>query len=94
MKSAAMATRTQGNESSLRTAPGEWIDIAHTTRAENTREVTLLNFVFWPADRIYFKLFPRSEQELDRIIKNQHRSESPIAQKLAIVTRYQTAAAM
>jgi hypothetical protein len=54
-------------DSSLRMVPNEWGDFAHTYRAENSPQVTILNFVFRPADKVYFRLYPRSEEEQDRI---------------------------
>ena len=54
-------------DSSLRMVPGEWGDFAHTYREENSPQVTILNFVFRPADKVYFRWYPRSEEEQDRI---------------------------
>ena len=37
-------------DSKLRMLPKEW----------NSHQVTILNFVFWPADKVYFRLYPRA----------------------------------
>ena len=57
-------------ESSLRTVPTEWADFAHTL--PGAPRVTIFNVVFQPAERIYFTLFPRSDEELDRRAKAGH----------------------
>jgi len=39
-------------DSSLRMVPTDWQD--------NSGQVTILNYVFWPADKVYFRICPRS----------------------------------
>ena len=63
----SMSARPHYFDSSLRMVPNEWGDFAHTFRAGNSLQVTILNLVFRPADKVYFWLYPRSEEEQDRI---------------------------
>jgi hypothetical protein len=55
-------------ESSLRMAPNEWDSLAR--RPSAAPQVTILNLVFRPADGVYFRLFPRSDEELNRRFKS------------------------
>jgi hypothetical protein len=54
-------------ESSLRFAPREWVYTAQTPYETPWGSVTTWNIVYQPMDRLWFRYFPRSQQERERL---------------------------
>jgi hypothetical protein len=54
-------------ESSLRFAPREWVYKAETPYETPWGSVTTWNIIYQPMDRLWFRHFPRSQQERDRL---------------------------
>jgi hypothetical protein len=54
-------------ESSLRFAPREWVYKAQTPYETPWGSVTTWNIIYQPMDQLWFRYFPRSQQERERL---------------------------